>query len=223
MLTKIQTDIILRTSQFVQNELLNIESGHDWWHTWRVWQIASHLAQKENADIFICSLAALLHDVSDPKFTHVKIEFRQSRTEQYIYGLGLEESIRNTVLYIVENISFGAGIARKFRKSIEFEVVQDADRLDAIGAIGIARAFNYGGFKNRSIHLPGTSPAVYSNTMEYRLNNSTTIIHFYEKLLSLKAIMNTHTAKIIANERNQFMVDFLDRFFFEWDEFSETS
>ena len=221
MFTKIQNAILERTSAFVQSKLILFESGHDWWHTWRVLKLASYLAQKENADAFVCSLAALLHDVSDQKFTEIRNDTGVFVIEKYLTDLNLDKSTRNIILYIVENISFGTGLSVKLNKSIEFQVVQDADMLDAIGAIGIARTFNYGGFRNRLIHFPGSSPIVYSSTEAYRKSDSTTIMHFYEKLLSLKSLMNTKTALAIAIKRHQYMVDFLNMFLFEWDEFPE--
>jgi uncharacterized protein len=221
MLTENQKKAISLTIQFVKDKLHGIESGHDWWHSWRVLQLASYLAKEEQADIFICTMAALLHDVSDSKFSDLYIVDGYSQTEQFLLNLAVDKSIVNSVMYIVENISFSSGISSSFNKSIEFEVVQDADRLDALGAIGLARAFSYGGFKNRTIHIPDTTPNHFITTDEYRLNNSTTIMHFYEKLLSLKALMNTQTAKKIAINRHQYMLDYLKRFMFEWDEFSE--
>jgi uncharacterized protein len=221
MLTEIQKEMISRASLFAQSELLEIESGHDWWHTKRVWQIASHLAKNEGADIFICSMAALLHDISDPKFSEINNETGQSKTKIFISSLDLELLVKNAISNIVENISFGSGIGRDIIKSIEFQVVQDSDRLDAIGAIGIARAFNYGGFKNRIIHMPDSIPNIYNSTSDYRKNESTTVMHFYEKLLSLKSLMNTETGKGIAQARHEFMLEFLERFFLEWNEFAE--
>jgi len=222
MLTEIQESIIKNTSQFAQYELINIESGHDWWHSWRVLQISTHLAQKENANVFVCSLAALLHDVSDAKFAR-SITNSNSKTKEYLFKLSIENPIKEAVWDIIENVSYSTGVSKKIKKSKELEVVQDADRLDAIGAIGIARAFNYGGYKNRTIHLPGTVPSIYSSTEDYRLSNSTTIMHFYEKLLQLKAMMNTQTARLIANERHEYMLGFLKRFIGEWNEFTELS
>jgi uncharacterized protein len=219
MFTEIQNDMIFRASQFAQSELREIESGHDWWHTKRVWQMSSHIAKNEEADLFICSMAALLHDVSDPKFRKMNDATSQSKTKIFISSLDLDLLVRNAISNIIENMSFGAGIGQDINKSIEFKVVQDADRLDAIGAIGIARAFNYGGFKNRIIHLPDSIPVIYNSTIAYRKNESSTIMHFYEKLLLLKSLMNTETGKGIAQSRHEFMLVFLERFFLEWNEY----
>jgi uncharacterized protein len=220
MLTSIQKDLVIRTSHFVQKELFDIESGHDWWHSWRVSQIASYLAQIENGNELICILSALLHDVTDPKFKTKSTESGDSSIKKYLSSLKIRKSAIKTILYIIENISYGNEISGIVTKTIEFSIVQDADRLDAIGAIGIARAFNYGGHKNRRIHIPGVLPAIYQNTKEYRQSKSATIMHFYEKLLLLKDMMNTKTAKLIAQQRHDYMSDFLDRFLLEWNEFA---
>jgi uncharacterized protein len=220
MLSDTQNELISITSQCVKNELLDIESGHDWWHLWRVWQMSLHIGYRENADLFICSLAALLHDISDPKFKDTRKESTITDTREYLRSLGIEESICEAVHHITENISFSKGISVEYQKTIEFKVVQDADRLDAIGAIGIARAFNYGGYRNRTIHIPDTHLTIHDNIDEFRLNSSTTIMHFYEKLLLLNNTLNTQTARSIASDRHKFLIDFLNRFFLEWNEFS---
>ncbi len=219
MITELEKVLISKTSQYSKEKVRGFESGHDWWHTWRVMQTANHLAISEKADIFICTMAALLHDVSDHKFSSSACMAEQFETKDFLVSLGLDISVTTNILYITENLSYSAGIDRSFRKTIEFEVVQDADRLDAIGAIGIARAFNYGGYKNRPIYLPDSEPEDYRTTNEYRMSESSSIMHFYEKLLKLKEALNTPTAKTIAEERHAFLIVYLEKFFQEWNEF----
>ena len=221
MLTELEKDLISKTSDYSKEKVKNFESGHDWWHTWRVMQTANHLAIIENADIFICAMAALLHDVSDHKFSSPVCFTEQFETKEFLESLGLTPSVINSILYITENLSYSTGIEYSFRKTIEFAVVQDADRLDAIGAIGIARAFNYGGYKNRPIFLPESIPEVYATANEYRNSESSSIMHFYEKLLKLKEALNTPAAKKIAEERHAFLIEYLERFLKEWNEFQE--
>ena len=221
MLTDLEKDLISKASHYSKEKVKGFESGHDWWHIWRVQQTAIHLAISENADIFICAMAALLHEVKDHKFSSPACLVTQFESKEFLEGLGITPSVTNSILYITENLSYSAGIDQNFSKTIEFEVVQDADRLDAIGAIGIARAFNYGGYKNRPIYLPGSVPEVYRTTYEYRTNESCSIMHFYEKLLKLKEAMNTPAAKILAEERHAFLLVYLERFLEEWNEFEE--
>jgi uncharacterized protein len=221
MLTELQKGQILKAMDYAQQKFKGFESGHDWWHTWRVWNIAKYLAKKEKAEIFICSMAALLHDVADQKFASPTCQAGEFETKNFLGSLGLAKEDIRRILFITENLSFGSAIHLTFEKPIEFQVVQDADRLEAIGAIGIARAFNYGGYRNRPIYEPNEAPRDYNSTAEYRKSESSSIMHFYEKLLKLKYVMNTATARDIAEERHKYLEEFLNRFLKEWNEFSE--
>ena len=191
-------------------------TGHDWWHIYRVWQMAKRIGAEEHADSFVVELAALLHDIADWKF-HDGDETAGSREARKILaGYGVDEAAINHVCDIIDNVSFkGAGVPAN-QKTIEGKVVQDSDRLDAIGAIGIARAFAYGGKKERSLHDPAHAPAEHSTKEAYFNNRSTTLNHFYEKLLLLKDRMNTETGKKIAGGRHSFMERYLEQFYAEW-------
>ena len=220
MLKELEKDRLSKTAQYAQERLDGLESGHDWWHTHRVLQLTQHIAERENANIFICSMAALLHDVDDHKFASPGCSAAKFETRDFLQDLNMDVSVIDNILYIIENLSYSAGIDRVVERTVEFQVVQDADRLDAIGAIGIARAFNYGGYKNRPIYQPGVLPEDYATTQDYREGKSSTIMHFYEKLLKLKEAMNTNTAKGIAELRHNYLLGFLERFFQEWEEFT---
>ena len=208
--------IVDETIEFVKSTLSGAEGGHDWWHIHRVLQNARTIAAKENANMLICELGALLHDIADPKF-HAGDEKKGSLiAERFLKSLSVPGKQIAAVLEIIENISFSKGNEPINVKSLELKVVQDADRLDAIGAIGIARAFNYGGFKNRLMFDPDIPPKIYSNSTEYRNSNSPTINHFHEKLLLLKDLMNTRTGKELAVKRHEYMLKFLEEFHKEW-------
>ena len=212
-----QEQIIEKTIEFVKADLRDSEKGHDWWHTYRVWKMARFLAQKENADLFVVELAALLHDIADPKFHNGNEEIGPKKAREFLNSLKTDEKIVNQVENIIANVSFRKTLENNSEfKSKELEIVQDADRLDAIGAIGIARAFHYGGYKNREIYNPEIKPITKMTKEQYKNNDSTTINHFYEKLLTLKNLMNTETAKSIAENRHKFMENFLNEFFKEW-------
>jgi uncharacterized protein len=209
--------ILEKTTSFVKITLEGAEGGHDWWHIHRVLENTRTIAAKENADLLICELGALLHDIADPKFHNGDEKkggqiAREFLEQNYVPGFQV-----NAVLDIIENISFSKNIEFKSAKSIELQVVQDADRLDAMGAIGIARAFNYGGFKNRLMYDPSIPPGKYQNSSEYRNSNSPTLNHFHEKLLLLKDLMNTQTGKEMAGKRHEFMLLYLEQFHKEWD------
>jgi len=221
MLTELQQEHILKASQYAQQRFIGFESGHDWWHTWRVWQLANHIAGMEGADSYICSMSALLHDIQDHKFYSPVCLAGQFETRDFLESLELDINLITTILFITENLSYSSEIDKDFHKSIEFKVVQDADRLDAMGAIGIARAFNYGGYKQRPIYHPGSLPKNYTSTSEYRAGESSSIMHFYEKLLKLKEGLNTSTACRIAEERHNYMEEYLKQFFKEWSEFAK--
>ena len=195
----------------------NAEGGHDWWHIERVWKNAKLIAKNENADLFVVELAALLHDVADSKFYDGDENIGPEKAKQFLESISVEKEIIVHVENIMRNISFKGGNFTNDFLSEELAVVQDADRLDALGAIGIARAFNYGGFKNREIYNPSIAPNFEMDKEAYKKSNAPTINHFYEKLLLLKNKMNTATGKKLAEERHRFMEIFLAQFYREWE------
>ncbi len=192
-------------------------SGHDWWHVYRVWKLSQKIAKEEKgADLTVVQLGALLHDIADWKFNKGDERAGKRVARKWLENIGAGPETINKVCYIVRNVSFkGAGVKDKM-KSKEGKIVQDADRLDALGAIGIARTFMYGGYKRRLIYDPEYKPEKHRTFAEYKSSNSTTINHFYEKLLLLKDRMNTRTGKRMAVERDAFMREYLKRFFSEW-------
>jgi uncharacterized protein len=209
-------DIIKQTVEFVKESLKGAESGHDWWHIERVWNNAKLLIKSEEVDPFIVELAALLHDIADSKFHDGDEEIGPKKAGEYLKSIGIEDSQIVHIQQIIRNMSFKASLGTLNFSSKEMEVVQDADRLDAIGAIGIARAFTYGGFKNRELYNPEIPPALNMSKEEYKSSTAPTINHFYEKLLLLKDKMNTPTGLRIAEERHQFMLTYLEQFYNEW-------
>ncbi len=211
-------DIISETIKFVKQELEESESGHDWWHALRVRNTALKIAKSENGDIFIIELASLLHDIADAKFNNGDEKIGPDKAFAFLKNLKVENSDAIHVINIIKNISFKGGNTQTIFKSIELNIVQDADRLDAIGAIGIARAFSYGGYKKREFYNPNIQPDMNMTPEQYRKSTAPTINHFYEKLLLLKEKMNTKTGKIIAEERHTFMQLYLDQFYKEWNE-----
>ncbi len=208
--------IITNTIDFVKQTLKNAEGGHDWWHIFRVWNNTKLILKTEKANTLVCELGALLHDIADHKFHDGDEEKGVNMAKVFLQDQKLDSKIIEAVLDIIKNISFSKNIESNEAKSIELEIVQDADRLDAIGAIGIARAFNYGGFKNRKMYDPDIKAKNYTSTKEYVKSDAPTINHFYEKLLLLKDLMNTETGKEIANQRHNYMQDFLNQFYKEW-------
>jgi len=209
--------IIQQTVQYVQTTLKNAEGGHDWWHIYRVWNTAKHIATSENADTLIVALGALLHDIADSKFNNGNEEIGPQKAADFLTSISVEKEVIAHVIQIIKNISFKGGkVARTF-SSIELNVIQDADRLDAIGAIGIARAFNYGGYKNRGIYNPNILPNLNLTKEEYKNSTAPTLNHFYEKLLLLKDLMNTKTGKKMAQKRHDFMTTYLQQFYSEWE------
>ena len=210
-------EVIDITIKYVKKELQGAEGGHDWWHIERVWRNAKLISRSEHVDIFIVELAALLHDIADTKFHNGDENIGPEKAKQFLESLSVEKEIIVHVENIIRNISFKGGNFTKDFNSPELAVVQDADRLDAIGAIGIARAFNYGGFKNREIYNPSIAPDLKMNKETYKKSNAPTINHFYEKLLLLKGLMNTKTGKKLAEERHRFMQFFLEEFYSEWE------
>jgi len=201
----------------VQKQLEGEGSGHDWWHIVRVWNMAKHIGVLEKADMFVVEAAALLHDIADWKFHGGDDSVGPKVARQILERNTVSPEIIDHVCDIISTMSFkGAGVKSEM-KTLEGRVVQDADRLDAIGAIGVARTFAYGGHANREMYNPNKKPALHQSKEEYYANQSPTINHFYEKLLLLKDLMNTKTAKNIAEGRHRFMEEYLDRFFQEWD------
>ena len=209
-------NLIDQTVAFVKQELEHAEGGHDWFHIERVWKNALLIAQGEACDLRVVELGALLHDIADSKF-HDGDETVGTRVARgFLESHNVDEPTIAHVINIIGNISYkGGNFERKFH-SKELAIVQDADRLDAIGAIGIARCFNYGGFKNRALYNPEISPVANMSKEQYKNAVSPTINHFYEKLLLLKDLMYTETAKRVAAERHAFMEVFLEQFYGEW-------
>jgi uncharacterized protein len=213
-----KSEIIQKTADYIKQEFSGDSSGHDWWHIYRVWKNAITICEHdaERADSFIVQLAALLHDLDDWKFNDSGDE-TPLRAKAWLDSFNLDPSITDAVCRIITHISYkGAGVANKM-DSLEGFIVQDADRLDAIGAIGIARTFAYGGYKNRPLYDPDSPPQLHTTFEQYKSSNSATINHFYEKLLLLKDMMNTATAKRIAEQRHEVMVQFLNQFMNEWE------
>ncbi len=211
-----QQEVIQKTADYIKQEFSDDSSGHDWWHIYRVWQTALHICEHEGADKFIVQLAALLHDLDDWKFNDSDDEIPR-RAKGWLDSLSVDPAIKDAVCNIIKHISYkGAGVDNKM-DSLEGFIVQDADRLDAIGAIGIARAFAYGGYKNRPLYDPTSPPQLHQTFEQYKNSNSDTINHFHEKLLLLKDKMNTATAKQIAEQRHAVMVQFLSQFMEEWE------
>ncbi len=209
--------IISKTIDFVKEKLAGAEGGHDWFHTQRVFRNARSIAKEEDADLFVISLGALLHDIADSKFHAGDETVGPKVAKEFLEHLHVEESVIEHVIHIIENISFkGGNVTQKF-KSPELDVIQDADRLDAIGAVGIARCFNYGGFKNRALYDPDIAPNLRMSKEEYKTSTAPTINHFYEKLLLLKDRMNTQTGKKLALKRHTYMEGFLEQFYKEWE------
>lgn len=203
-----------KTENFIRSEFESEGSGHDWWHIYRVRNMALKIAEKEGGDIFLIEMSALLHDLDDWKINSGK---HLNKTKKWLEKIGVNESQQDKILQIIDEVSFkGAGVETK-ANSKEAQIVQDADRLDAIGAIGIARTFAYGGNKNRLIYHPDIKPTLHQSFDDYKKTTAPTINHFYEKLLLLKNRLNTNTAIAIAENRHKFMEDFLTRFFDEWE------
>lgn len=210
-------DLIQKTKIFVQQQLENAEGGHDWFHILRVYNNALLIAQNESCNLEIVQLGALLHDIADSKFHHGDETIGPKIARDFLELEKVDPEVVRQVVLIIENISFKGGNFAKTFNSIELDIVQDADRLDAIGAIGIARTFNYGGFKNRALYNPDILPNLSMTKEEYKKNEAPTINHFYEKLLLLKDKMNTITGKEIAQKRHEYMESYLAQFYDEWE------
>ncbi|MGC1632901.1 MAG: HD domain-containing protein [Gelidibacter sp.] len=211
------TDLqIEKTITFVREQLANAEGGHDWFHIQRVLNNAMLISKNEDVDVFIVQLGALLHDIADSKFHNGDETVGPRVAREFLLGIHVNTEVIEHVINIIENISFGGGNKPQQFKSPELDVIQDADRLDAIGAIGIARTFNYGGFKDRTMYDPDIKPNLEMTKEEYKASNAPTMNHFYEKLLLLKDKMNTKTGQRIAADRHKFMEQFLAQFYAEW-------
>mgnify|MGYP003417733483 FL=1 len=210
-------ELISKTISFVKAKLENAEGGHDWFHIERVFKNAVLIAKNEDCNVIVVKLSALLHDIADSKFHEGDESVGPKIARDFLESENVDEEIITHVVHIIKNISYKGGNFEKKFSSLELDVVQDADRLDAIGAIGIARAFNYGGFKNRALYDPKIAPNSRMSKEEYKKNDAPTLNHFYEKLLLLKDKMNTDTGKKIAKERHRYMEGFLAQFYAEWE------
>ena len=211
-------DLIENTKHYVKLVLKNAEGGHDWFHTLRVFNNSILIAKNENANMLVVKLAALLHDIADSKFNDGDETIGPEMAATFLIKNNVYSTVVTHVLNIIKYMSFKNSLDnRQTFNSLELEIVQDADRLDAIGAIGIARTFNYGGFKNRALFDPAIKPNLHMTKAEYKNSTAPTINHFYEKLLLLKDQMNTKTGKTLAKNRHQFMGQFLEQFYAEWD------
>lgn len=209
-------NLIENTVEFVKEKLEGAEAGHDWFHIERVWKLSKKIAETENCNQEVVELAALLHDIADPKFHNGDETLALKVSRDFLESQDADKEIIEQVLFIIKNISFKNRGEVPKNLPVELKIVQDADRIDAIGAIGIGRTFNFGGFKNNPMYDPNVEPKLNMSKEEYKKSNGTTINHFYEKLLLLKDLMNTEKGKEIAGERHDFMLKFLDQFYKEW-------
>ncbi len=212
-----EQQIINKTILFVKETLKGVEGGHDWFHIYRVFNNAQLIAKGENVNDFVVALGSLLHDIADSKFHNGDETIGPKKATEFLLSQNVDSTIIEHIVQIINNISFKGGRVQRTFSSKELDVVQDADRLDAIGAIGIARCFNYGGFKNRELYNPEIHPNLNMTKEEYKKSTAPTINHFYEKLLLLKDKMNTKTGWQLATERHKFMEQFLKQFYAEWD------
>ncbi|WP_323787346.1 HD domain-containing protein [Psychroserpens sp.] len=215
-MTKDQLQHIKLTEAFVKTTLESAEGGHDWFHTLRVFKNSLLISKNEKVNDYIVALGALLHDIADSKFHNGDEAIGPQKAREFLFIIDVDSETIEHVVSIIENISFKGGNVTKSFSSIELDVVQDADRLDALGAIGIARTFNYGGFKNRKLYDPSIAPDMHMTKEVYKASTAPTINHFYEKLLLLKDRMNTKTGMQIAESRHKFMETFLQQFYAEW-------
>ncbi|MCY6371147.1 HD domain-containing protein [Clostridium ganghwense] len=217
MSMKSNEEIILKTQAYVKEKLEGEGSGHDWWHVYRVWKNAKNIAKYEKADLFTVELAALLHDIADWKFCDGDDSIGPKIASEWLNNQNVDKETIKHIVEIIKDVSFKGARVKSQINTIEGMIVQDADRIDAIGAIGIARTFAYGGYKGREIYNPNIEPQNHETFEQYKKSEGTTINHFYEKLLLLKNLMNTDTAKKIAEQRHKFMEEFLEVFYTEWD------
>lgn len=207
---------INNTVEFVKEKLEGAEAGHDWYHIERVWKLSKKIAEAENCNHGVVELSALLHDIADPKFHNGDETLALKISREFLESQQVSEDIIEQVLFVIKNISFKNRGEAPSELPIELKIVQDADRIDAIGAIGIGRTFNFGGFKNNPMYDPELPPSLNMSKEEYKKSNGTTINHFYEKLLLLKDLMNTKKGRELAQQRHDFMLTFLDQFYKEW-------
>ena len=212
-----QEKIIEKTKNFIRKKFEGESSGHDWWHIYRVWQNSRVIGKEEGANMYVVQLGALLHDIADYKFHGGDFTAGPKAAREYLEKLRVNEKTINNVCYIVENISFKGAGAEKPMKTLEGKIVRDADRLDAMGAIGIARCFAYGGHKGKPIHLPEVKPKLHQTAKEYLARQNSQINHFHEKLLLLKDLMLTQAGKRMAKRRHQYMLQYLEQFNNEWE------
>lgn len=211
------SELIEKTIAFVKQELAGAEGGHDWFHIERVFKNTLLIAKDEQVDVLVVSLAALLHDIADPKFNGGDEEIGPRKAAAFLESLGVKAATRNHVVDIIRRMSFKNSLeGQAGEESRELQVVRDADRLDAMGAIGIARAFNFGGHKGRALYDPEIAPKMGMSKAEYKKSNSPTLNHFYEKLLLLKDLMHTQTGRRLAEGRHAFMLAYLEAFYAEW-------
>lgn len=208
--------MIDNTKTFVKDKLFGEGSGHDWFHIERVYNMAKYIGEMEGADSFVVEMTALLHDIDDWKFSDGN-ETETTVTEEFLRSIDVSSEDRDKIISIIKTMSYKGGVVDSSQGTIEGMVVQDADRLDAIGAIGIARTFAYGGSKNRIMYDPDVKPMDFKSLDEVKCEDNHTVNHFYEKLLKLKDLMNTDTAKVIAKRRHKFMEDYLKEFYYEWE------
>jgi uncharacterized protein len=215
-MTKANSSLVSNTIKFVKLELKGAEGGHDWFHIERVWKNAKLIAVEEQCDLQIVEISALLHDIADAKFHAGDETIGPQLAREFLATQEVGEEFIEAIVKIIENISFKSNLEGLHYHSIELDVVRDADRLDAMGAIGIARAFNYGGFKNRELYNPEIPPINKITKEEYKKSTAPTINHFYEKLLLLKDLMKTGKGKELAEQRHAYMHEFLTQFYQEW-------
>jgi uncharacterized protein len=212
-----KSEVIKNATKFVKNRLNKESSGHDWWHVYRVWKMAKNIGQKEEADMFVVELAALLHDIADYKMHDGDDSVGPRIAREWLIKQSVDAKIINHVCKIIKDASFKGAKVKAEINTIEGKIVQDADRLDALGAIGIGRTFAFGGAKGREMYNPEIKPKMHKSFDQYKKSNSPTINHFYEKLLLLKDLMNTESGKKIARKRHIVMEKFLKDFFNEWE------
>lgn len=209
--------IINHTILYVKDTLQAAEAGHDWFHIQRVYKNAMSIASTENCNLLVVQLASLLHDIADHKFHNGDETIGPAKAKAFLTAENVDQTTIDQVVQIIQNLSFKGGLQPPKINSIEFQIVQDADRLDAIGAIGIARTFHYGGYKNRPLYDPNINPVTHTSSESYKQSTAPTINHFYEKLLLLKSQMHTQKAKQKAEKRHAFMEQFLSQFYDEWE------
>jgi uncharacterized protein len=210
-------NILGKTIQFVKETLAGAEAGHDWFHIDRVYKNALAINSTEKGNLLIVSLSALLHDIADSKFNNGDEEIGPQKAGTFMESIGISKDVIFHVQQIIRNMSYKASLGEVNFSSKELNIVQDADRLDAIGAIGIARAFTYGGYKNRTMYDPDVPPDLNMSKETYKNSSAPTINHFYEKLLHLKDLMKTGKGQELALSRHDFMMIYLQQFYSEWE------